>query len=365
MMRKVLTVAALVALGTSPFLLLLGRGGSSVHSVSETGAVWPYCAPDASPPSFKPLPYDAAPDSELFVPTAVTFLHVTSVPASDENADARVIAVVNVSDSVQFGGGGALQGDVAVSISVPLLTGVRDAITVGDDIWLAADSMQADGTPSISFAVDSTRADFLAPDWTAGAPILARDYLRQRLAADPSASFMDDIFTWNKEWFSEQATGPYSSGWRTFLQPYGIGLELQTPGTIAFWNSAPSECRSYFDAPSEITSKLPQETITVLLPTTDYPRDAVICARTSSGGMGCSEFDAGPQPGVVRLDVFNTGEPVAIQLAHETSAGVSWFDRVTLTTINLTGDNSAITVDLRDLVHGLTYAEAAQDFSRA
>lgn len=359
-MRRVGLIIGILAVGLAP-LGFLAYGSGPAGPAADSQWPWPYCAPDAEPPGFKPLPYLPSPDGGFFRPIGIAFLRLTDPPVEvgSQQETPRVLASVEAEELKVFRDGMKVEGPViTVSISPELISAVDAALEAGHEVWLGADAARVDGVGSVAFAVDATDGVFLAPEWGPGATTLAADFLKQQ-----GDFFIDHIFGWNSEWFSEEHSGAYSQGWTTFLQAYGIGLDLLQPGTQGYWEAAPEACRSYYDAPPEVAAGLQIRAVTLLVPKSGYPSDAVLCASAASGGMGCTELDANAVPGVVRLDVFDTGEVIRFQLAHIVNGGPSWRERVTVATLDVSDirrEEGPPPVDLVDQLTAPSYAAVAE-----
>lgn len=322
---------------------------------------WP-CG-DAGRPSYEPLPglpADTTGFSELFTPVAKVFLSVDELVATDLGSLQE--PVVEVTGSLLAGFGDVPKpgvGTLLVAIDDALIDEIDLALKQGNDVWLALQGPGPTGFFSSEFAVDNDARQLLAPSLRVVDPQATAAADRFLSTAVGDGDYARFVFAWSQQFVpgGGEEEGSIPARWEEFLaETYGIGVEQPLPGTREYWEWMPTECRSYFDAPPEVTAGLAQVRVIVLVPKADFPSDSTVCLRTQSGGMGCAAFDAEEAGGRVELDAWATGEALEVQLAVDGG----FEQRVTFATIAPEDLLDGVTVDLVEELTGSSYADVVE-----
>lgn len=324
--RRAIVAAASFVIGILPAALLIApRSSYPLRGVALQSGAWPYCLPDAVPPSPSAKLDSAdlpAGDGVFFTPSGPLFARLT-VPLSIKDGVSIRLSVP--AQDVVVASDPMAGGSVTLDVPSDLVRAINGAIGDGHTVVVGTDAQWPDGAFAATFAVDEKTGTVLAPAWGSVEP--AQTFIRHTLADGTSVE--DLVVTWNAE---GEAGDAVRDAWTAYLHD-ALGVP-QTPaaGTMEFWSAAPWECRSYADAPPEIIAGLRQVSLDARVPKDGFPTDAALCVRAESGGMGCSALDASDD-GIVRLDVILTGEPIDVQVALLEGGLPSWLNRKTIATL--------------------------------
>ncbi len=365
-------IAGAVALGGVGLpLLSLARGG---HAPARAGPdlPWPYCAPDAEPPAPSPTPWPAIGiDPDVIVdPAPPPLAPLIVVPASIEPADAGryplsqglTATTVEVRELLWSGG-----GMKAIPPGEELWVGAPTALlaTTGGEILLGLGEQRSDGLWStrFAFAPSGPSGTFLGPSPLAERRTAILEAFRT-WEGNPAtgASARDLILAWNEE--TAGGDGPMQAAWGRFVDEVVLQRTAHpAPGTAAWWDAAPSMCRSVLDAPEDIRRRLTSGTVWVRVPDgwADV-RDAVLCLQISIGSVGCSTLPRADGWPYVRFEQAYAvpGEALEVRVAHLVEDGaVSWLERGTVARIPYERftDTGVVLVDLASAGAAMTRYE--------
>lgn len=378
-----IVVALLVGLSPTTALFVSRLGGSASPRSGASGEElpWPYCAPDAEPPAFSPLPFSPLSRSGptvdrplVALPLAEVLLPIETIelgaPVAEEDFEGKQRATARTGPAIfqskssvdRFG---ALSGGPESIVSdSSLLKMIADRLQLGDEVAIGVSARWDDGSLSFAFAIDLTTGEVMryGPYADQDNAILRRFVASRFPEASSGPARAELLVRWNRE--QSESTRPISDEWVRFLRDtYGIGREIPEPGTEEWWETAPPRCRSLLDAPPSVTASLDPVTVWLRVPAEMVvPTDAVICLRIQQGSMGCTMFRPNPESEYIELAAFSDGaNPISVQVARETPDGISWIDRTEIARIpaSLATGPQAILVTLNPDLGGSTYEEVA------
>jgi hypothetical protein len=370
-MRKLaIVVVGLMILGASALsgrvLLSLRRGPSpestpraeSTPPAAEPTSAgvqgdlpWPYCLPEAVPPSPLPTSWPPLPPEtgtgwrRTLDPTAMALVEVSSIIPKGpregltypwDEAQVLVTAVLwqtefPTSSTAQFFP--IVEGTSMFVGERELWTEGRDALTTGGRLVIGVIDAWPDGAYQAGYALS---AEPEAPTFLGRSPFAERDTGQFRMFLDWKGNPMRSVApaellaAWNAEMAAPPAryprNGPISRSWSRFWDIVTGTRDFPMPGSREWWEKAPPLCRSLMDAPPGVLDGLPGGEVFIRVPDS-WRRllNGAVCLRISLGSTGgCIAFDMEPNWPYLWFDEVYAvpGEPVQINVSLERKDGL-------------------------------------------
>jgi len=367
--------AVLLAAGLAPAALLLGGGAPrGVGPGSGELPAWPWCG---QPP---PTPTHVYPSDIIPLPPNVDGALIRAEP----RADVIVLVTSNAAtlgateDEKYHPGEKTLDVDIDGVVfdggfndgSAPVELGSDASARLAGEVDILADILEYSKSGSVLvglggrtpqdsfyayFGYDARTNEILG---ARSGESVVEEYIASR--AGDEAMRAGSVVDWNVEYLG--APGPVMQGYQELLdQIWPPAPDIPPPGTMAYWNVAPPECRSLLDAPTKVLESLDGSPISVHIPDSmAKATDAAICVRSAYGGMGCTVMRPNPDSDVVEFEGYRdpAGGPIVVQLARLVNDEPTWSDRTTLVT--LSDEELAagtVFVELPEQIAGETYDE--------
>jgi len=328
----------------------LGSGTGVGPAILLRDAPWPYCYPDAVPPSYAtpasphlfPEP-EAQPAVEPIATAIIRLDSITSVGGSALGQVAEVVWPPDVAAAPDRFPLPLKEREWRLDADPGMWAAVAEQLKVGD-VFVGVSTTTREGDLAAEFALGDDHGSliFLGD----GAAVqrysaILQDFVSSGYNPMKGASARDLLKAWNAEAHSGPeypAAGEIRKGWLSFIENQVLGRGEPIPGSAEWWHAAPSYCRSVEDAPMDLRSRLVEGQVWIRLsPEWQALKGAVVCLSVQDfASLGCALLDSSAPSSYVDFGrvLVPSGAEMNIELARLlTEDSPSWVDRKVVGTV--------------------------------